>query len=118
MGPGWPTPGHAPGWPCACQIVTAAAWEGCASWLAAGAAAALVAAAGPDPVEFDVGDGRQRIHDPAREELAHALRTSIPAMGNRIGAARALTAQPQLVGLVESAAISRETSRRICGPSS
>ena len=84
--PGWPTPGHAPGWPCACQIVTAAAWEACASWLAAQSAAALVTAAGSKEVEFDIGEGRQRIHDPAREELAHALRTSIPAM-DRIGAA-------------------------------
>jgi hypothetical protein len=113
MGPGWPTPGHSPGWPCACQVVTAAAWEACAAWMAARSAAALVAAAGPDPVAFDVGDGRQRIHDPAREELAHALRTSIPAMGNRIGAARALTEHPLLVGLVESAAISAWAGRLV-----
>jgi hypothetical protein len=113
MGPGWPTPGHSPGWPCACQVVTAAAWEACAAWMAARSAAALVAAAGPDPVAFDVGDGRQRIHDPAREELAHALRTSIPAMGNRIGTARALTEHPLLVGLVESAAISAWAGRLV-----
>ena len=79
MLPDWPTPGHAPGWPCACQIVTAAAWEACASWLDVQSAAALVTAASAEEVEFDVGEGRQRIHDPAREELAHALRTSIPA---------------------------------------
>jgi hypothetical protein len=111
--PDWPTPGHAPGWPCACHIITAAAWEACASWLAARSAAALVRAAGAEEVEFDVGDGRQRIHDPAREELAHALRTSIPAMGNRIGAARALTSHPRLVTLVESAAISAWAGRLI-----
>ena len=111
--PDWPTPGHAPGWPCACQIVTAAAWEACASWLAVQSAAALVTAAGAEEVEFDVGEGRQRIHDPAREELAHALRTSIPAMGNRIGAARALTSHPRLVVLVESAAISAWAGRLV-----
>ncbi len=111
--PGWPTPGHAPGWPCACQIVTAAAWEACASWLAARSAAALVTAAGSKEVEFDIGEGRQRIHDPAREELAHALRTSIPAMGNRIGAARALTSHPRLMTLVESAAISAWAGRLV-----
>ncbi len=113
MLPDWPTPGHASGWPCACQVVTAAAWEACASWLAARAAAALVTAAGPDVVEFEIGDGRQRIHDPAREELAHALRTSIPAMGNRIGTARALTSHPRLVMLVESAAISAWAGRLV-----
>ena len=113
MSPDWPTPGHCPGWPCACQIVTAAAWEACASWLAVRSATALVTAAGAEEVEFEVGDGRQRIHDPAREELAHALRTSIPAMGNRIGAARALTGHPQLVMLVESAAISAWAGRLV-----
>ncbi len=113
MLPGWPTPGHAPGWPCACQIVTASAWEACASWLAVRSAVALVTAAGPEEVEFDVGDGRQRIHDPAREELAHALRTSIPAMGNRISAARALTSHPRLMMLVESGAISAWAGRLI-----
>ncbi len=113
MLPGFPVPGHAPGWPCACQVVTAAAWEACAAWLSTRSAAALVAAAGAEPVEFDIGEGRQRIHDPAREELAHALRTSIPAMGNRIGAARALTSHPRLMQLVESAAISAWAARLV-----
>jgi hypothetical protein len=113
MFPDFPTPGHAPGWPYACQVVTAAAWEACAAWLSTRSAAALVAAAGPEPVEFDIGEGRQRIHDPAREELAHALRTSIPAMGNRIGAARALTSHPRLMQLVESAAISAWAGRLV-----
>jgi hypothetical protein len=111
--PGWPTPGRAPGWPCACQIVIAAAWEACATWVAGRSAAALVTAAGPETVEFDLGEGLPRIEDPAREELAHALRTSIPAMGNRIGIARALTSHPRLVLLVESAAISAWASRLV-----
>ena len=106
MLPGWPTPGHAPGWPCACQVVTAAAWDACASWVAARCAVSLVEAAGTEPVYFDVAGDHQKIHDPARGELAHALRSTIPAMGNRIGHARALAAHPQLLALVESAAIS------------
>ena len=111
--PDWPTPGHAPGWPCSCQIVTAAAWDACASWLATRLAASLVNAAGPEPVSFDIAGGHQQIHDPAREELAHALRSTIPAMGNRIGHARALTEHPQLVALVESAAISAWAGRLV-----
>jgi hypothetical protein len=113
MLPDWPTPGHAHGWPCACQVVTAAAWDACSSWLATRSAAALVSAAGPDPVSFAIAGDRQQIHDPAREELAHALRSTIPAMGNRIGHARALMAQPQLVALVGSAAISAWAGRLI-----
>jgi hypothetical protein len=111
--PDWPTPGHAPGWPCSCQIITAAAWDACASWLATRFAASLVDAAGPEPVSFDIAGGRQQIHDPAREELAHALRSTTPAMGNRIGNARALTEHPQLVALIESAAISSWAGRLV-----
>ena len=113
MLPGWPTPGHTPGWPCACQVVTAAAWQACASWLAARTAHALTAAAGSDPVEFTLAEGHQQIHDPAREELAAALRTSIPAMGNRIAAARALTAHPRLVELVSTGAITAWAGRLV-----
>jgi hypothetical protein len=81
--------------------------------VAARSAGALVVAAGTEAVEFDVGQGLRRIEDPAREELAHALRTSIPAMGNRISAARALMSQPRLVLLVESAAISAWAARLV-----
>jgi hypothetical protein len=111
--PGWPSPGRAPGWPCSCQVVTAAAWDACASWLSTRSAAALVTAAGPDPVSFDIAGDRQQIHDPAREELAHALRSTIPAMGNRIGHARALGQHPQLVALIASAAISSWAGRLV-----
>ena len=111
--PDWPTPGRQAGWPCACQIVAAAAWDACASWLAVRCAAALVTACGATTVSIDVGEGRQRIEDPAREELAHALRSSIPAMRNRIERARELTAHPRLVELVESAAISAWAGRLV-----
>lgn len=113
MLPRWPTPGHAPGWPCACQVVTAAAWDACASWVATRCAVSLVEAAGREEVSFDVAGERQQIQDPAREELAHALRSTIPAMGNRIFHARELVAHPQLVALVESAAISAWAGRLV-----
>ncbi len=108
-----PAPGQAEGWPCACQVVTAAAWEACAAWVAAGAACAVVDAAGHQPVQFEVSAGGQHLHDPAREELAHALRSTIPSMGNRIGWARALVALPALESLVSSAALSSWAARLV-----
>lgn len=111
--PGWPSPGHAPGWPCACQVVVAAAWEACAAWAAAGSAAALVAAAGADEVAFLPPAPSPRVTEPAQEELALALRVSPLSMGNRIAAARELMAHPGLVELVESAAISAWGARLI-----
>ncbi len=108
-----PTPGSAPGWPCACQVVLAAAWEACAGWVAARAAQALVDAAGPQPVELPVAGGRQLVRDPAREELAHALRWTIPSTSSRIAAARSLTAHPEVVDLVASATVSAWAGRLI-----
>lgn len=110
---GWPSPGHAPGWPCACQVVVAAAWEACAAWVAAGSAAALVAAAGPDEVVFCPPKPSPRVSEPAQEELALALRASPLSMGNRIAAARELVAHPGLSALVASAAISAWGARLV-----
>ena len=110
---GWPRPGHAPGWPCACQVVVAAAWEACASWVAAGAAAALVAAAGAEEVVFSPPPPSPRVSEPAQEELALALRVSPLSMGNRIAAARELVAHPGLSALVASAAISAWGARLV-----
>ena len=110
---GWPSPGRAPGWPCACMVVLAAAWEACAAWVAAGCATALVQAAGPTEVEFAPPAPSPRISDPAREELAVALRTSPASMGNRMAAARDLCAHPALRGLVECAAISSWGARLV-----
>jgi hypothetical protein len=109
---GQPTPGHGPGWPCACQVIIAAAWEACAAWVAAGAARALVDAAGPTPVQHAIDRGRV-IEEPAREELAVALRSSPAAMQGRIGAARSITAHPPLLALVESAAITAWAGRLV-----
>lgn len=102
---GLPPPGHTPGWPCACQVVLAAAWQACQGWASAGAWQALVAAAGSEPVDMVVANGSHQLHDPARDELAHALRWSIPSMGRRITSARAVAEHPELVELVRSAAM-------------
>ena len=110
---GWPVPGREAGWPCACQVVTAAAWDACTSWAAARTSVALVAAAGATPVTFTTPHSRRQLQDPARDELAHALRSSIPAMGNRIAAARALAECPRLVSLVTSGAISAWAARLV-----
>ena len=107
--PGFPTPGHAPGWPCACQVVTAAGWDACAAWVAASAAEALIDAAGPAPVAFTAGG--QQIHDPARDELAPALRSTTASMGNRITGARSLLAHPALVHLLATGAVSGWAAR-------
>jgi hypothetical protein len=109
-----PTPGHAPGWPCACQVVVAAAWQACSAWSEARLMAAVVAAAGPRPVEHAVGGDRGHvIVDPAREELATALRWSPAAMANRITTARAVVAHPPLLGLVAGGAMSGWAARLV-----
>jgi hypothetical protein len=108
-----PVPGRGLGIPCACQVVIAAAWEACASWAAAGATVALVDAAGEQPAEIPVSGGTFRLQDPARDELAPALRCSANAMANRLANARGLAAQPQLLGLVSSAAISPWAARNV-----
>lgn len=109
---GDPRPGHAPGYPCACQVVVAAAWEACAAWVAAGAARSVVDAVGRAPVEHRTVS-RGIILDPAREELAVALRMSAGSMGTRINAARALVGHPALVALVSSGAISSWAGRLV-----
>ncbi len=111
--PGLPTPGHGLGWPCACMVVLSAAWEACAAWAAAGSAVALVQAAGPAPAVLEVGAPGQQVTDPAREELALALRSSPNSMASRISAARDLVGHPRLVALVTSAAISAWAGRLV-----
>ncbi len=110
--PGWPVPGHVPGWPCACQVVLAAAWEACAAWVAAGSARAMVGAAGATEVRLrSERASAEVICDPAREELAHALRLAPTTTAGRIAAARELAAHPGLLRLVETAAITAWAAR-------
>lgn len=111
--PGGATVGHAPGWPCACQVVIAAGWEACAAWAAAGSARALVDAAGAEPVVVRSPAVFGQITDPAREELGPALRCSSGSMGNRIAAARQLVAHRQLWGLVDTGTMSGWTARQV-----
>jgi hypothetical protein len=94
-------------------VVLAAAWEACAAWCAAGAAIALVDAAGSQPVSFKLPLSGHHITDPAREELARALRVTPNSMGNRISSARDLVGQPALVDLVRSSAISAWSARLV-----
>lgn len=101
-----------PGLPCACQVVTAAAWEAQSSWTAAQSAKALVAAAGAQPVELQLERGRV-VQDPAREELAHAVRLSPLAMANHLAHARSLVAHPALLRLLESGGISVRAARLV-----
>ncbi len=109
-----PIPGHAPGWPCACQVVTAAAWQACAAWADAQLMATVATAAGPTAVEYAVGGDRGHvIVDPAREELAAALRWSPAAMANRIATARAVSAHPALLALVAGGAVSGWAARLV-----
>ncbi len=108
--PGDPRLGSAPGWPCACQLVVAAAWEACASWIAARAAVATVEVAGQELIELRTPTG-QTIVDPTREELAVVLSISPASAHNRIVAARELLEHPQLVALVESGGCSAWAAR-------
>ena len=93
-----PLRARARGGPAPCMVVLAAAWEACGAWAAAGAARALVDCAGPETVTFSVPEIGLRVSDPAREELACALRTSPASMANRIEGARDLVAHPELGG--------------------
>lgn len=105
-------PGHEPGFPCACQVVVAAAWHACAAWLAAGSAQGLVDAVGTAPVTYRNPFGVSSV-DPGREELAVALRMSPGGMGTRINVARGLVGQPQLHALVGTGAISEWAARLV-----
>jgi hypothetical protein len=110
--PGAPAPGQVAGSPCACQLVVAAAWEACASWVAARGARSTVDVAGPNLVEHRTATG-QTVVDPAREELALVLSISPTSAHNRIMAARELLSHPGLVALVESGACSPWAARVI-----
>lgn len=81
------TPGTVSGLPCACQLVLAAAWSACVSWVQHHAGSAVVMVAGTGPLDYDTGYGAT-VTDPVREELAGVLRISPRSAGTRIAAAR------------------------------
>ncbi len=94
-----------PGYPCACQVVTVAAWTAIASFVALQADREAVAVAGKEPVaEWLVPDRPElgTLTDPAVEELAPALRVSPGGARNRLAGLRRLTALGQLQSAVAS----------------
>jgi len=104
-----------PGSPCACMVVVAAAWEVANSWTAARAQRALLAAADTEPVQVR-GDGIvPDIVDPAREELAAALRVSPASMANRLHSARVGAHLPRLGEAALAGAWSAWTARLLAG---
>lgn len=113
--PGQPRPGRATGFPCACQVVIAGAWEAMASWTAARSAEALVAAVGSTPIVIAPAGAAPGITDPAREELAPALRLSPTSVALRIQAARNLAHHPELVALVTDGVCSIWAARNVLG---
>lgn len=111
--PGEPDPGTATGFPCGCLLVVAAAWAAVAEWAAARAQSAVIAVAGPQPVELPAIDRLPRMVDPAREELALALRLSPASAANRIAAARNLAEHPDLARAVAVGLCSGWTARQL-----
>ncbi len=94
-----------PGRPCACQVVTVAAWTAVASWVALQADREVVAVAGADPVDELLVPDRSdlgTLTDPAVEELAPALRVSPGSARNRLAGLRRLAALPRLQAAVAS----------------
>ena len=112
--PGDPNPGSTPGFPCPCQLVIAAAWDAATSWTALRTDAAILIAAGAEPVWADTG-GRAGTEacDLAREELAPMLLISPASADTRLRDARALHATAEVADLVATGALRIAAARRI-----
>ena len=102
--PGDPIPGSSPGFPCGCQIVLVAAWRAAADWVAVEAARALSAAEGTRP----------GIVDPAREEVAVAMRLLPGSAAAAMRRSRALVGHPQATALAEEGILPLRTVERVC----
>ncbi len=109
-----PTPGSAPGFPCGCQLVLVAAWRAVNNWTAVRSAEALTAAVGHEPVEIRGDGSRPGIVDPAREEVAVAIRLVPASAGAVMRRARALTAFPAAVALASEAVLPLPTVEKVC----
>ncbi len=112
LGPADPPIG-VPGSPCACMVVVAAAWDAQTSWSAERARRALTAAAGSEPIVLPAAGAAPRVVDPAREEIAAALRGSPASTAARIHAARQSARIPLLGSGAEAGAWSRTTAQLI-----
>jgi hypothetical protein len=112
--PGDPVPGTAPGYPCGCQVVLVAAWRAATDWVAVAAARSLTAAVGADPVVVTAAGGRPGIVDPAREEVAVAMRLVPGSAAAMMRRARALAAHPRAAALAEEGMLPLRTVERVC----
>jgi hypothetical protein len=112
--PGLPAPGTRPGHPCGCQLVLAAAWQAITAWTSVRAAAVLADAAGQRPVVVPGDGAAPGITDPAREEVAAALRTSPRSAACLIAAARDLAAFPEAAALAADGALPLRAVHRVC----
>ena len=112
--PGLPPPGSGAGFPCGCQIVLAAAWQAVTAWASVRAAAVLVDAVGAEPVVLPDAAARPGIADPAREEVAAALRIAPRSAGSVIAAARDLAAFPAAAGLAAAGVLPLRVVQRVC----
>ncbi len=112
--PGDPVAGTRPGFPCGCQIVLAAAWQAMATWTAVQSASVLVDAVGADPVVLPDGVVRPGIVDPAREEVAVALRISPRSASAVISSARDLALFPEAAALAAEGVLPLRTVQRVC----
>ena len=117
---GMPVPGSTPGFACACQVVTAAAWDAMTTWTATQAAVQLVDIAGQDVVTV-LPDGvpvAARTVDRVRMELAPMLRLSPDSTGTRLAQGRNLTEHPVLVDACAAGLITAAGARAILGETS
>ena len=112
--PGDPVPGGSPGYPCGCQIVLVAAWRAAADWVAVEAARALTDAVGAEPVVVAAQGTRPGIVDPAREEVAVAMRLVPGSAAAAMRRSRALAAHPRAAALAEEGILPLRTVERVC----
>ena len=95
-----PAPGGTPGHPCSCQLIITAAWQAIESWAQVRGCAALVDAAGPEPVTVTpTGFARAQVTDPATRQLAPMLHLAPTAVPGRLRTARDLHTFPALAAL-------------------
>ncbi len=106
-------PAGSPGNPCLCLLAVAAAWQACQGYAAARARSAVVDAAGPEPVVLPRDGARPQLADPAKEQLAAALRLSPGSAGTRIDQSRALVAVPEVAGMVAEGLLPEGAAVRI-----
>jgi len=102
------------GFPCGCQVVLVAAWRAVASWTAVQAASALVDAVGKEVAVLPDDGVRPGIVDPAREEVAVALRTSPNSASALMRRARDLAAFPEAAALADEGILPLRTVEGVC----